>query len=167
MFAIRKNARCYTPPPQPVCRRVPWRKSINLFDHFFGGHKQSVRQYRDRCGRAVMPLRTGSATPRKLCAKHHSFRDQAVPFVNRRRERKTFRRATPRTRKPQERYDAIPTAAEVIQGTEVANELTPEELGKVSAGTFNGFLSFGDIKGESTDKDHKDWIEVSSFQHKR
>jgi Type VI secretion system effector, Hcp len=62
---------------------------------------------------------------------------------------------------PQQRSSKEPTT------TEVANELTPEELGKVSAGTFNGFLSFGDIKGESTDKDHKDWIEVSSFQHKR
>jgi hypothetical protein len=49
--------------------------------------------------------------------------------------------------------------------TEVANELTPEELGKVSAGAFNGFLNFGDIKGESTDKDHKDWIQVLSFRH--
>ena len=39
---------------------------------------------------------------------------------------------------------------------EVANELTQEELGKVSAGAFNGFVNFGDIKGESTDKDHKD-----------
>jgi hypothetical protein len=38
---------------------------------------------------------------------------------------------------------------------EVANELTQEELDKVSAGAFNTFLNFGDIKGESTDKDHK------------
>jgi type VI secretion system secreted protein Hcp len=28
---------------------------------------------------------------------------------------------------------------------------------------FNAFLNFGDIKGESTDKDHKDWISVESF----
>jgi type VI secretion system secreted protein Hcp len=28
---------------------------------------------------------------------------------------------------------------------------------------YNAFLNFGDIKGESTDKDHKDWIEVLSF----
>jgi hypothetical protein len=49
--------------------------------------------------------------------------------------------------------------------TEVANELTPEELGKVSAGAFNAFVNFGDIKGESTDKDHKDWIEVLSYNH--
>jgi hypothetical protein len=38
--------------------------------------------------------------------------------------------------------------------------LTPEELGKVSAGAYNGFLKFGDIKGESTDKDHKDWVMI-------
>ena len=24
---------------------------------------------------------------------------------------------------------------------------------------FNGFVNFGDIKGESTDKDHKDWVQ--------
>jgi hypothetical protein len=36
-------------------------------------------------------------------------------------------------------------------------ELTEEELSKVSAGTF---AKFGDIKGESTDKDHKDWVMI-------
>jgi hypothetical protein len=44
---------------------------------------------------------------------------------------------------------------------EVANDLTQEELGKVSAGAT--FLNFGDIKGESTDKDHKDWVMISKF----
>jgi type VI secretion system secreted protein Hcp len=28
---------------------------------------------------------------------------------------------------------------------------------------FNAFINFGDIKGESTDKDHKDWVMVQSF----
>ena len=41
--------------------------------------------------------------------------------------------------------------------TEVATELTDEELSKVSGGTFK---SFGDIKGETTDKDHKDWVMI-------
>jgi hypothetical protein len=41
--------------------------------------------------------------------------------------------------------------------TEVVNELTKDELDKVSAGKFNRFVTFGDIKGESTEKDHKDW----------
>ena len=36
-------------------------------------------------------------------------------------------------------------------------ELTEEELKKVSGGTFT---TFGNIKGESTDKDHKDWIQI-------
>ena len=45
--------------------------------------------------------------------------------------------------------------------TEVTNELTSEELAKVSAGAFNAFANFGDIKGESTDKDHKDWVTIS------
>jgi hypothetical protein len=62
---------------------------------------------------------------------------------------------------PQRKSSKEPTT------TEAANELTPEELGKVTAGTFDGFLSFGDIKGESTDKDHKDWIQVLSFRHQR
>jgi len=41
--------------------------------------------------------------------------------------------------------------------TEVATELTDDELSKVSGGTFK---AFGDIKGESTDKDHKDWVMI-------
>lgn len=28
---------------------------------------------------------------------------------------------------------------------------------------YDAFLNFGDIKGESTDKDHKDWVEIDSF----
>jgi type VI secretion system secreted protein Hcp len=30
---------------------------------------------------------------------------------------------------------------------------------------FNAFLQIEGIKGESTDKDHKDWIEVLEYQH--
>lgn len=30
---------------------------------------------------------------------------------------------------------------------------------------FNAFMNFGDIKGESTDKDHKDWVSVMSYDH--
>ena len=30
---------------------------------------------------------------------------------------------------------------------------------------FNGFANFGDIKGESTDKDHKDWVMILKFDH--
>lgn len=41
--------------------------------------------------------------------------------------------------------------------TEVATELTDVELSKVSGGTFK---AFGDIKGETTDKDHKDWVMI-------
>ena len=37
----------------------------------------------------------------------------------------------------------------------VATELNDEELSKVSGGA-----NFGDIKGESTDKDHKDWVMI-------
>lgn len=30
---------------------------------------------------------------------------------------------------------------------------------------FNAFVNFGDIKGESTDKDHKDWVMILSYGH--
>jgi type VI secretion system secreted protein Hcp len=30
---------------------------------------------------------------------------------------------------------------------------------------FNAFVNFGDIKGESTDKDHKDWVTILSYNH--
>jgi type VI secretion system secreted protein Hcp len=30
---------------------------------------------------------------------------------------------------------------------------------------FNAFVNFGDIKGESTDKDHKDWVMITQFDH--
>jgi type VI secretion system secreted protein Hcp len=30
---------------------------------------------------------------------------------------------------------------------------------------FNGFANFGDIKGESTDKDHKDWVAILGYDH--
>src|SRR4030095_6252594 len=30
---------------------------------------------------------------------------------------------------------------------------------------FNGFANFGDIKGESTDKDHKDWVMILKYDH--
>src|SRR5437764_13475062 len=30
---------------------------------------------------------------------------------------------------------------------------------------FNSFVNFGDIKGESTDKDHKDWVMILKYDH--
>jgi len=30
---------------------------------------------------------------------------------------------------------------------------------------FNGFINFVDIKGESTDKDHKDWVTILKYDH--
>jgi type VI secretion system secreted protein Hcp len=30
---------------------------------------------------------------------------------------------------------------------------------------FNAFANFGDIKGESTDKDHKDWVSILKYDH--
>ncbi len=30
---------------------------------------------------------------------------------------------------------------------------------------FNAFVNFGDIKGESTDKDHKDWVMITKYEH--
>ena len=44
-------------------------------------------------------------------------------------------------------------------------ELSKDELNKATGGEFNGFVNFGDIKGESTDKDHKDWVTILKFDH--
>ena len=30
---------------------------------------------------------------------------------------------------------------------------------------FNGFVNFGDMKGECTDKDHKDWVTIVKYDH--
>jgi hypothetical protein len=34
---------------------------------------------------------------------------------------------------------------------------------KVKGGAYDTFANFGDIKGESTDKGHKDWVEVMNY----
>ena len=47
----------------------------------------------------------------------------------------------------------------VLAGTFVLAFATP------AAAAFNGFANFGDIKGESTDKDHKDWVMILKFDH--
>jgi len=39
-------------------------------------------------------------------------------------------------------------------------ELTDEALSKVTGGAP---LQIGNVKGESTDSGHKDWIEITSF----
>ncbi len=46
-----------------------------------------------------------------------------------------------------------------------AHEVSDKELSDVAGGAFNAFINFGDIKGESTDKDHKDWVQLLSFGH--
>lgn len=33
----------------------------------------------------------------------------------------------------------------------------------VKGGAFDSFAKFGDIKGESTDKDHKDWVVITKY----
>jgi hypothetical protein len=45
------------------------------------------------------------------------------------------------------------------------SDLSPEagRTQAVQGGAFNGFANFGDIKGESTDKDHKTWVAVTKF----
>lgn len=37
---------------------------------------------------------------------------------------------------------------------------TVENTNSVKAGAFNAFVNFGDIKAESTDKDHENWVVV-------
>ena len=45
-----------------------------------------------------------------------------------------------------------------------AAEVTDQDLTGIAGGAKplrpSGFVNFGDIKGESTDKDHKDWVQI-------
>jgi len=41
-----------------------------------------------------------------------------------------------------------------------ATELSEKDLKQVTGGAVNAYLQIGDIKGESQDKGHKDWIEI-------
>jgi len=43
-------------------------------------------------------------------------------------------------------------------------ELNDEDLSTATGGAFNTFINFGDIKGESTNDNHKDWISILSYQ---
>ena len=44
-------------------------------------------------------------------------------------------------------------------------EQTGHASGEVDGFAFDAFVHFGDIKGESTDKDHKDWIMILQYSH--
>ena len=48
-------------------------------------------------------------------------------------------------------------------GDDVTRGLEDAEIDGVTGGAFNAFANFGDIKGKSTDKDHKDWIALNSL----
>jgi Type VI secretion system effector, Hcp len=41
-----------------------------------------------------------------------------------------------------------------------APELTNEDLEQTVGGAYDAFLKIDGIKGESTDSNHKDWIEI-------
>ena len=56
------------------------------------------------------------------------------------------------TRKP--RSDGKKTITPTGRG------LKAKQAAAVKGGAFNAFANFRDITGESTDKDHKDWIMV-------
>lgn len=57
--------------------------------------------------------------------------------------------------------NAIPTEVSQKQSA----ELSTTDLSQATGGAANAFVDFGDIKGESQDDKHKDWIEVLSFNH--
>ena len=46
-----------------------------------------------------------------------------------------------------------------------APDLSQDEMGKVVGGAANAFLQIDGIDGESQGDNHKDWIEVLSFNH--
>ncbi|MBA2403033.1 MAG: hypothetical protein H0V72_30915 [Bradyrhizobium sp.] len=52
-----------------------------------------------------------------------------------------------------------------VQPAKTTSEMTEDELDKVSAGAFKGPVTFGAVNGESTDKDHKDWVYVMKYDH--
>lgn len=52
-------------------------------------------------------------------------------------------------------------AKKTKKGTKRIKDLSVKSR-SVRGGSFNGFVNFGDIKGESKDKDHKDWITMVS-----
>ena len=39
-------------------------------------------------------------------------------------------------------------------------ELSEEDLERTAGGAFNAFVNFGEIKGESQDDKHKDWVSI-------
>jgi hypothetical protein len=41
-----------------------------------------------------------------------------------------------------------------------AAELQESEINPIVGGAYNSFVNIGDIKGESMDEKHKDWIEI-------
>ena len=44
-------------------------------------------------------------------------------------------------------------------------ELLDEELADVSGGKSDAFVMFGDIKGESQQSSHADWVEILDYRH--
>ena len=60
---------------------------------------------------------------------------------------------------PDEKHDSEKQDAKSLSDLPAATP-TSEEAEGVKGGAFNAFVNFGDIKGESTDKDHKDWVSI-------
>jgi hypothetical protein len=58
---------------------------------------------------------------------------------------------------PSKKDPQISSADDLTKTKKGDVELSEEELKRVSGGAF---ANFGDIKGESTDKDHKDWVMI-------
>jgi hypothetical protein len=114
-----------------------------------------VKSYNSKCARWLK-------SDQSLSDVHHSIRNEIGPTLIIGEIGKVSAGQSPTIEEPTMQVQLKPTME--ANTAEVANELTQEELGKVSAGAFNGFLKFGDIKGESTDKDHKDWVTILSFK---
>jgi hypothetical protein len=54
------------------------------------------------------------------------------------------------------------------QNAESVTDLPPTNPTSEEADTVKGgidFSGFGDLKAESTDKDHKDWVTILKFDH--
>ena len=62
---------------------------------------------------------------------------------------------------PNKKDATISSADDLVKTSKKGDlELTEEELKRVRGGVRDPFAKLGDIKGESIDDKHKDWIEV-------
>ncbi len=46
-----------------------------------------------------------------------------------------------------------------------AKSVSPKKAKDIRGGKYDAFAKIGDIKGESQESSHKDWIEILNYSH--